>query len=126
VVLTLVATPAFAQSLFQTPTGHQTIGSSQMPQFPTAREQIGPETGRMQRFGNLEFPMGISSGAVTGPPGHITLTQRALMAAWLLLQFVVVSVVAVALFVNNMRDRVKYQGGHAIREGYHDPLRKGV
>jgi len=196
-----LAPKAAAQFRYETPDGHQTIGSSQMLQQPSLNEEFSKATGKtipnaapgvpglpniqsastgnppsavpakpgligtqnqsnqtqgsqsgtnanMQKAqsqnkntapqsnatapggtaqpGAIILPQGEASTVRVGPVEHITLAQRAFMAAWLILQFVVISVVAVVATVNAMRDRARYQGGHAIREDYRDPLRTGV
>jgi hypothetical protein len=83
----------------------------------TAPQSTATTPGATAEPGSIVLPQGEASTVRVGPVEHITVAQRVLMGAWMVLLLVVLAVISVATYVNNRRDENLYQEGHEIDEG---------
>ncbi len=77
--------------------------------------------GGVPQEGSLVLPGGVPSTVRIGPIEPIPTWFRWALAGFILFQFVVVSVTAIALYMSLMRSKAR-QGGHLIRRDYREPI----
>lgn len=86
--------------------------SSQLPQSHATTPGQAPTPG------SLVYPNGMSSATRIGPVEPTSMWTRFALAAFLMIQFAAMTIVAIVLQRKTTRHEIEYQGGHIIDEGH--------